>query len=723
MSALFNTARLECARKDAAIRALTAACVARPAGWARRRGAAGWLGRGGGRAGQPALCRSGHRARRAGSGSPTSPATAPCAPTPTPAASSASGGWRRCSPRRCGGTSTRCDARMPMWRPLSPRRRAARPHTTRRQPRDSSSSSSSRRSLGCSGCCHWRRRPPAQQSLTRLRRYQRALGPVAAAAAAAAAVAAAPALRCRQRRSRGTMPPPRAALHGRAVLVGAALLRAHTAAAAAAAAAAVRVGWAAGGRGRRLQVGGGHTTRRQPRRQAAVPGAPAAAAAGSRSPRRINSRPPPPTGSRTHHRCIHCSRSRRRTTTTTLTAAAAAGWIRHRRITRSSARLGPASWGGAARGLARGATRTAAAGAGAGAGAGARAGSPRRGRAARPPMAVAGSHLRRRIASTAAGEAPPARGGPSTRTHSLDHAHARPPQKRLYHTSPRVCTRCGPSGARRGRRRGRRSRRRVGLRSCTRPLASRTPPPPSSPTPRAAALQHPPPQDVRGQDRGCACDRCARARRRRAPRTMPSRRPLTRGLTAAHSARAAPRRSTPHPAHRRAPLSRGPPPSPRAPACAHALTCAAPPPPLTNPELQGQVLKKIIDAIKDLVTDGNLECSAEAISLQVRGRTGPVQQPALWRSATAVDATERRRGPTGAAPLVWARSGRFYRHGCRRSCASCRGRRRVAAVRRCGCVRSGRNHPPHTLTRRLASTAHGGGRHLQTAPRAHCCVA
>lgn len=33
---------------------------------------------------------------------------------------------------------------------------------------------------------------------------------------------------------------------------------------------------------------------------------------------------------------------------------------------------------------------------------------------------------------------------------------------------------------------------------------------------------------------------------------------------------------------------------------------------------QGQIIKRIIESIKDLVTDANLECSADGISLQVR---------------------------------------------------------------------------------------------------------
>ena len=34
--------------------------------------------------------------------------------------------------------------------------------------------------------------------------------------------------------------------------------------------------------------------------------------------------------------------------------------------------------------------------------------------------------------------------------------------------------------------------------------------------------------------------------------------------------------------------------------------------------VQGALLKKVIEAIKDLVTDANLECTAEALTLQVR---------------------------------------------------------------------------------------------------------
>lgn len=34
--------------------------------------------------------------------------------------------------------------------------------------------------------------------------------------------------------------------------------------------------------------------------------------------------------------------------------------------------------------------------------------------------------------------------------------------------------------------------------------------------------------------------------------------------------------------------------------------------------MQGQIIKRIIESIKDLVTDANLECSADGISLQVR---------------------------------------------------------------------------------------------------------
>jgi proliferating cell nuclear antigen len=31
---------------------------------------------------------------------------------------------------------------------------------------------------------------------------------------------------------------------------------------------------------------------------------------------------------------------------------------------------------------------------------------------------------------------------------------------------------------------------------------------------------------------------------------------------------------------------------------------------------QGQLIKKVVEAIKDLVTDANLECSPEALTLQ-----------------------------------------------------------------------------------------------------------
>lgn len=34
--------------------------------------------------------------------------------------------------------------------------------------------------------------------------------------------------------------------------------------------------------------------------------------------------------------------------------------------------------------------------------------------------------------------------------------------------------------------------------------------------------------------------------------------------------------------------------------------------------LQGSLLKKIVEAMKDLVTDANLECSSTGISMQVR---------------------------------------------------------------------------------------------------------
>ena len=36
---------------------------------------------------------------------------------------------------------------------------------------------------------------------------------------------------------------------------------------------------------------------------------------------------------------------------------------------------------------------------------------------------------------------------------------------------------------------------------------------------------------------------------------------------------------------------------------------------------QGNLLKKVIEAIKDLVTDANLECTPEALSLQASKRT------------------------------------------------------------------------------------------------------
>ena len=49
----------------------------------------------------------------------------------------------------------------------------------------------------------------------------------------------------------------------------------------------------------------------------------------------------------------------------------------------------------------------------------------------------------------------------------------------------------------------------------------------------------------------------------------------------------------------------------------HAPSAIVVPCPPTN--LQGGVLKKIVEAMKDLVTDTNLECSADSISMQVRG--------------------------------------------------------------------------------------------------------
>ncbi len=37
---------------------------------------------------------------------------------------------------------------------------------------------------------------------------------------------------------------------------------------------------------------------------------------------------------------------------------------------------------------------------------------------------------------------------------------------------------------------------------------------------------------------------------------------------------------------------------------------------------QGSVLKKIIEAMKELVNDANLDCSASGVTLQVRGQAG-----------------------------------------------------------------------------------------------------
>ena len=37
--------------------------------------------------------------------------------------------------------------------------------------------------------------------------------------------------------------------------------------------------------------------------------------------------------------------------------------------------------------------------------------------------------------------------------------------------------------------------------------------------------------------------------------------------------------------------------------------------------VQGNVLKKIVEAMKDLVTDANLDCSASGLSMQVQGAT------------------------------------------------------------------------------------------------------
>jgi proliferating cell nuclear antigen len=37
--------------------------------------------------------------------------------------------------------------------------------------------------------------------------------------------------------------------------------------------------------------------------------------------------------------------------------------------------------------------------------------------------------------------------------------------------------------------------------------------------------------------------------------------------------------------------------------------------------VQGNVLKKIVEAMKDLVTDANLDCSASGLSMQVRSVT------------------------------------------------------------------------------------------------------
>lgn len=37
------------------------------------------------------------------------------------------------------------------------------------------------------------------------------------------------------------------------------------------------------------------------------------------------------------------------------------------------------------------------------------------------------------------------------------------------------------------------------------------------------------------------------------------------------------------------------------------------------PSLQGSVLKKIVEAIKDLVNEANLECTSSGVQLQARG--------------------------------------------------------------------------------------------------------
>jgi hypothetical protein len=66
---------------------------------------------------------------------------------------------------------------------------------------------------------------------------------------------------------------------------------------------------------------------------------------------------------------------------------------------------------------------------------------------------------------------------------------------------------------------------------------------------------------------------------------------------------------------------------------------------------QGGLIKKVIEAIKDLVTDANLECSPEALTLQARAAHALVRTPSERARALAAIAAARQ---PRAHPLVLA---------------------------------------------------------------------
>ena len=72
---------------------------------------------------------------------------------------------------------------------------------------------------------------------------------------------------------------------------------------------------------------------------------------------------------------------------------------------------------------------------------------------------------------------------------------------------------------------------------------------------------------------------------------------------------------------------------------------------------EGGMLKKITEAMKDLVTEANFDCSTTGISLQAMVRAGPKRSPvareqSAARRALAGAARDARRPPASRLPCV-----------------------------------------------------------------------